>query len=188
MYVLRSFCLNFIAALIAGVTNPIWVAKTRLMLQHSHNKPYNGVVHALWRIGKDEGISGLYKGFIPGLLGISHGAIQFMAYEEMKKGLLIWRNRESVNFNPIELLLMSSSSKVIASTVTYPYQVVRSRLQMLNSNTGILEILRRVYADYGIAGFYKGIVPNTLRVLPASCITFLTYETIAKHLKAYVIH
>ena len=28
----------------------------------------------------------LDQGYIPGLFGVSHGALQFMAYEELKKG------------------------------------------------------------------------------------------------------
>ncbi len=39
---------------------------------------------ALVKVYKMEGIRGLYKGLVPGMFGVSHGAIQFMTYEEMK--------------------------------------------------------------------------------------------------------
>ena len=39
----------------------------------------------LWKLARYEGVRGMYKGFAPGLFGVSHGAIQFMSYEEMKK-------------------------------------------------------------------------------------------------------
>ena len=33
-----------------------------------------------------------------------------------------------------------------------------------------------VYRYEGAKGFYKGLVPNLLRVTPACCITFVVYE------------
>lgn len=72
------------------VTNPLWVVKTRLCLQYGSSGPivgspqYRGMVDALVKVYKAEGIRGLYRGFIPGMFGVSHGAIQFMVYEEMK--------------------------------------------------------------------------------------------------------
>lgn len=42
------------------------------------------MVDALSKIYKTEGIKGLYRGFVPGMFGVSHGALQFMTYEEMK--------------------------------------------------------------------------------------------------------
>ncbi|XP_075262180.1 solute carrier family 25 member 32-like [Convolutriloba macropyga] len=131
-------------AVTLALTNPIWVTKTRLCLQYESNhaasesllKPrsqvlYRGFVDCLVKTYKLEGIRGLYSGFSAGLLGVSHGAFQFMAYEEMKK----WYSRKfDVDTNSVKLatkwyLLFSASSKLFAVVLTYPYQVVRARLQ-----------------------------------------------------------
>lgn len=48
---------------------------------------------ALVKVYKMEGIRGLYRGFIPGMFGVSHGAIQFMMYEEMKTVYNKYRNK-----------------------------------------------------------------------------------------------
>nr|XP_044599786.1 mitochondrial folate transporter/carrier isoform X2 [Equus asinus] len=71
------------------ITNPLWVTKTRLMLQYdgvvnSPQRQYKGMFDTLVKIYKYEGVRGLYKGFVPGLFGTSHGALQFMAYELLK--------------------------------------------------------------------------------------------------------
>jgi hypothetical protein len=50
------------------------------------------MVDALVKVYKMEGIRGLYKGLVPGMLGVSHGAIQFMTYEEMKTFYNKYRN------------------------------------------------------------------------------------------------
>ena len=34
----------------------------------------------------------------------------------------------------------------------------------------------------GATGFYKGIVPNLIRVTPACCITFVVYENVSRFL------
>ena len=46
---------------------------------------------ALVKTYRYEGIRGLYKGFVPGVFGVSHGALQFMAYEEMKNSYNSYR-------------------------------------------------------------------------------------------------
>lgn len=53
---------------------------------------FRGMVDALVKMYRYEGIRGLYKGFVPGIFGVSHGALQFMAYEEMKNSYNNYRN------------------------------------------------------------------------------------------------
>jgi hypothetical protein len=37
-----------------------------------------------------------------------------------------------------------------------------------------------LFRNEGLGGFFKGIIPNLVRVAPASAITFLVYEEIMK--------
>lgn len=78
------------------VTNPVWVVKTRLCLPDTASVPaymrYTGLYDGLKKLYCNEGVRGFYRGFIPGLWGTSHGAIQFMLYEEFKKAHADYRS------------------------------------------------------------------------------------------------
>jgi len=41
-----------------------------------------------------------------------------------------------------------------------------------------------VYAEEGVAGFYKGCLTNLVRTTPAAALTFTSFELIARRLKA----
>ncbi|XP_042317938.1 mitochondrial folate transporter/carrier isoform X2 [Sceloporus undulatus] len=168
------------------ITNPIWVTKTRLVLQYEagtdpSKRQYKGMLDALIKIYKHEGIHGLYKGFVPGLFGTSHGALQFMAYEELKSKYNKYRNRQvDLKLSTLEYIIMAALSKIFAVSATYPYQVVRARLQdQHNKYSGVVDVIRKTWRNEGVHGFYKGIVPNVIRVTPACCITFVVYENVS---------
>ncbi|KAG7475933.1 mitochondrial folate transporter/carrier [Solea senegalensis] len=167
------------------ITNPIWVTKTRLVLQYNADptsKQYTGMVDALVKIYRHEGIHGLYKGYVPGLFGTSHGALQFMAYEELKRDYNRYKKAPSdAKLNALEYISMAALSKIFAVATTYPYQVVRARLQdQHNRYNGVMDVIRRTWRNEGAIGFYKGIIPNVIRVTPACCITFVVYENVSR--------
>ena len=72
-------------------------------------------------------------------------------------------------------------------------QVVKSRIQQPSrsvelTSTGEIRIVKRDYAGLvgtmkkiwraeGIRGFFKGAVPNAMRVAPSAAMTFLVYES-----------
>ncbi|XP_057195784.1 solute carrier family 25 member 32b isoform X2 [Triplophysa rosa] len=135
-------------ALTLCLTNPIWVTKTRLVLQYNTDqKQYKGMMDALVKIYTHEGIAGLYRGFVPGLFGTSHGALQFMAYEELKRDYNKYRKMQSdAKLNPLEYITMAALSKIFAVATTYPYQVIRARLQdQHNKYDGALDVIGRTW-------------------------------------------
>ncbi|OLY78867.1 Mitochondrial folate transporter/carrier [Smittium mucronatum] len=210
---------HLVAGSLAGVmtqvvANPVWVLKVRMCTDVPTTSPtsalpspstpkYTGVLSGLLKISREEGFRGLYKGFAAGVIGVSHGALQFMAYEEMKKYLVALRSRsfspddlaflkqQEPNlvyyFSTAEFLAMSASSKLFASVVTYPYQVVRTRM-MQDQGAGIAynklgTTFTHIYRTEGLQGFYKGLGPNIVRVLPGTMITFLVYENVSKYFR-----
>lgn len=184
-------CLTGVGTL--SVTNPLFVVKTRMCLQASRRNVFrstetfcSGVVDGLRKIYQNEGMRGLYKGYVPGLIGTTHGALQFTAYEQMKSRYNLRRHRDiDWKLTNTEYILIAALSKMFAVTVTYPYQVVRSRLQdVCFHHRGIWDIVVRLVRYEGLSGFYKGLKPNLLRVTPACAITFVVYENVSRLLQS----
>ncbi|WVZ26114.1 hypothetical protein V8G54_004658 [Vigna mungo] len=137
--------------LVSLCTNPVWLVKTRLQLQTPlhQTRPYSGIYDAFKTILREEGFSAFYKGIVPSLFLVSHGAIQFTAYEELRKVIVDFKSKRSTvhNQNPDKLLnsvdyaVLGATSKLAAILLTYPFQVqlcvpsfkvMRARLQVLH--------------------------------------------------------
>ncbi|KAK6150608.1 hypothetical protein DH2020_015540 [Rehmannia glutinosa] len=185
--------------LVCFCTNPIWLVKTRLQLQTPQQaRPYSGFHDALRTILKEEGWRALYKGLMPGLvLQVTHGAIQFTAYEELRKMVINLRTDESErnsdmadnSLDSFDYAILGAASKLAAVVLTYPFQVIRARLQQRPSIEGIprymdsLHVVRETVRFEGIRGFYKGITANVLKNAPAASVTFIVYENVLNMLK-----
>ncbi|KAI6191762.1 hypothetical protein M3Y97_00263000 [Aphelenchoides bicaudatus] len=180
----QSFLFNFVNGFVSGFivlagTNPLWVTKTRLCLQYeASTKQYNGMVDCLRKIYKAEGIRGWYRGFTPGLFGNVNGSLQFALYNFLKD----WRCSSKKlpldhKLGTTDYLIFSSISKIISVLTTYPYQVIRTRLQDHNANyKNMRDCILQTWRREGLRGMYKGSLVAALKQTPAGVITYVVYE------------
>lgn len=200
------------SCVVLTITNPVWMAKTRLCLQYGSpgegfpdpergrniiifrcvtdylrqldsRHYYSGLVDCLSKTYKADGWRGLYRGYMPGLVGTTHGALQIAIYDSVKRRyahLPHRRNAENQHvgeLSTVEYLAIASSTKMVSTAVTYPYQVIRTRLQDHNRQwRSVSDVVKTSWANEGVRAFYRGLLPCLLRVTPATALTFVIYE------------
>ncbi|KAK3378024.1 mitochondrial carrier domain-containing protein [Podospora didyma] len=196
----------FASSLAAGamtqvITNPIWVLKTRML---SSDSSAAGAYPSMWtgaiRLFRTEGFLGFYRGLGVGMLAVSHGAVQFAVYDPTRRLYFARRRRrhllgggseddELLHNNHLSneaTIVLSTVAKLVAGSATYPLQVLRSRLQHYDAEEqfgkGIRGVVRKLWLEEGLRGFYRGMVPGVVRVLPATWVTFLVYENVKYYL------
>jgi solute carrier family 25 (mitochondrial folate transporter), member 32 len=152
------------------VCNPMFIVRTRLQTEALHSAPGKklSIRETAISLYREGGLPIFWRGMTANLLGLSHVAIQFPVYEWLKS-----KSRHSEP-TPLELVVSSGMSKMTASLVSYPHEVIRSRMMDSRVKVRFVETCRNIYATEGIFGFYVGLPVSLIRVLPNTCITFVT--------------
>ncbi|KAM4056199.1 mitochondrial carrier protein [Hirsutella rhossiliensis] len=176
----------------SALTNPVWVLKTRMLSSdRGAAGAYPSMLAGARAIYASEGLRGFYRGLGVSLLGVSHGAVQFAVYEPAKQMYFARRQPDSGDDSDAPMttqatVALSSAAKLVAGAVTYPYQVLRTRLQNYRADErfgrGFRGVVVRTWRDEGLVGFYRGLVPGVVRVMPATWVTFVVYENVKYHL------
>jgi len=195
-------CAAAIAGIVTGTaTNPIWVVKTRLQLSASDRLPkvastmtptpsslpgsfFGGSVSTITQIAREEGIRGFYKGLSASYLGVTESTIQWVLYERLK--LLMASTQGAGGLQEWSGMLASAgTAKCVASLITYPHEVLRTRLRqpLVNGRkryTGLIQTLRLVIAEEGARSLYGGLSAHLMRVVPNAVVMYSIYEGILR--------
>ncbi|GAX27148.1 solute carrier family 25 (mitochondrial folate transporter), member 32 [Fistulifera solaris] len=155
--------------------NPLFVIRTRIQTDFLHGGGVpKSIVATARSLLRESGGNYLifWRGMTANMLGLSHVGVQFPVYERLKRML---RQNQSRN-TAFHVMIASALSKMTACVLTYPHEVIRSRMMDARSQNGFVPTCRQIYAKEGWAGFYAGLPVSLVRVIPNTCITFVTYE------------
>lgn len=187
------------AAVVAGIvtstaTNPIWLVKTRLQLDKEvsgaagKTRLYKNSFDCTMKVLREEGIRGLYRGLTASYLGVSESTLQWVLYEKMKSHLArreerrIAIGREATSWDSFVdwggKLGAAGSAKFFAAMLTYPHEVVRTRLRQRPREggklkyTGLIQCFRTIWREEGLVSMYGGLSPH---LVSTTCLAYLGF-------------
>nr|XP_060610868.1 solute carrier family 25 member 47 [Anolis sagrei ordinatus] len=173
---------------------PAEIAKVRLQIQKDPfpstasphllaTKPkYQGAVHCLRTIVKEEGLRGLYRGSLALLYRDCHSsAMYFLTYSV----LCDWLTPAGQGKPGMWAVLLSGGSAgVLAWGAATPMDVLKSRMQADGEGqrkySGLMHCARDSVREEGLRVLFKGLGLNSLRAFPANMVVFFTYEAVLR--------
>lgn len=79
----------------------------------------------------------------------------------------------------LEFMVAGAVSKTVASCITYPHEVARTRLREEgNKYRSFWQTLSTVWKEEGKAGVYRGLATQLVRQIPNTAIMMATYEAV----------
>lgn len=200
---LVHLCAAACAGIVTGTaTNPIWLVKTRLQLdkqtagKDGKSRQYKNSYDCVRQVVRQEGFKGLYRGLSASYLGVTESTLQWVLYERMKSYLA--QRRQAILDSGRQMsswdefvdtsgkLGAAGAAKLFAAALTYPHEVVRTRMRQRPMNngtlkyTGLIQCFRTIWKEEGIVSMYGGLSPHLLRVVPSAAIMFGMYEAILR--------
>ncbi|KAK1703147.1 mitochondrial carrier domain-containing protein [Colletotrichum lupini] len=193
----------------ATATNPVWLVKTRLQLDRSRAisgatmRQYKGSFDCVQKVLRTEGIPGLYRGLSASYLGTVETVLHLVLYEKLKVAFQapFLSHRSGHNVHPaweefgkwVSTSGAAGCAKFAAVLVTYPHEVIRTRLrQAPTSNgtptyTGLGQCFGLIWKHEGWRGLYGGLTPHLVRSIPSAIITLGVYEFVLRMANSHTV-
>ncbi|KAI0073275.1 ATP:ADP antiporter [Panus rudis PR-1116 ss-1] len=168
---------NVASGAAAGASSQVFVysldyARTRLSADSknaSGQRQFNGLLDVYRKTLKSDGIAGLYRGFVPSVLGICvYRGFYFGGYDSIKGTLLV---------GPLQGNFLASMAAgwlctTLASMAAYPLDTIRRRMMMTSGEKirykSSLDCAKQIVAKEGPKALFAGAGANILRGLAAA--------------------
>ncbi|KAG0260280.1 mitochondrial thiamine pyrophosphate transporter [Mortierella polycephala] len=171
---------------------------------------YKGMFSGMAMIVREEGVRGLWKGNMAAeYLYLTYSGIQFLVYQQTKillaktaeisahKATMARTSSATVtatsgslhalsvitSSSALQSFIAGANAGIVATACTYPFDLLRTRFAIqrdVKVYTGIVQASRHIFNSEGMRGFYKGMSPALIQVIPYMGIMFGTYDTLKR--------
>lgn len=170
-------------ASLAGVPSEVCMvrmaADAKMKKEDPLRRNYTGVMNALTRIAKEEGILTLWEGTVPTVArAVLLNAGQLAVYSEAKEQLA-----RATGLTGIPLQFLSSLvSAAAAVALSCPADVLKSRMQNMRPGEfkGIIDCGASLIKNEGIMALWKGYSPAVVKLAPHTVISFVILDNLSR--------
>lgn len=170
------------------VGHPFDLTKTRL--QTAPAGTYTGALDVVKKALARDGVSGMYRGIIPPLVGVTPiFALSFWAYDASKQLIrALTPNRKSETLSTAEMAAAGFLSAVPTTALTAPVERAKVLLQVQGQGgseqkyKGVLDVMKHLYKEGGMKSIFRGAGATLMRDGPGSAAYFAAYEVTKKAL------
>ena len=138
------------------------------------NEKFNSMLKMGFDIYKKSGVYGLYRGFCVSINRdfISYGSY-FWTYYMLRD---YWE--ENNNFNHFKQFCAGGIAGVVSWIIGYPFDPMKTIIQADTNKKHMtqLEVVKIIYRQSGIIGFFRGLNPVLLRAFISHGVVFKTNE------------
>jgi solute carrier family 25 citrate transporter 1 len=176
-----------LAQVLAGVVyTPIDIVKERMQVQalmrgsYSYTSPLQAFKALL---AGGQGLQGLFRGYwATNCVWLPWNAMYIAGYEQLKRdSTQLLQLRDAQELPPLVVASCSAAGAAGAAVVTHPFDVVKTRLQVLTgqqsaqSLTAVKVAQQQLRAE-GLGSFWHGLTPRLLNIAPGCALSWAMYE------------
>ncbi len=166
-----------VSGAIAGMVSSLFscpVELTRLKMQIPEaGTDYRGSLDAAFKIARGHGLSRIYKGYLPTLGRDGLGYTVYFSY--YKKAMEDVPSGKRLSWS----ILHGGTAGLLFWLATYPLDVVKSKMQNDSVSRPAIPTMRHaaraIFAQGGLAAFYRGYSVVIVRAFPTNSAGFLAY-------------
>lgn len=172
-----SISRRLFAGALAGVTatsltHPLDVMRLRLAVQ-PELRSFGDVFRSVYA---EQGFKTFFKGYNATLLSLAPFiGINFATFDQLKH--TTFQKFPNLEKNIGVTFVLGACAGLFAQSVCFPLDTIRRRMQLHGQHySSISNAFKTILKTEGVSGFYKGIFPNAIKVVPNNAIRFVVYE------------